>query len=199
MEVQWTKVNNYKFNHKRIATHKGNVGIVAGYNGLIILDIDNPKFQKEFDEKTNTFTVETGSGGRHYYFICGERFARNYYVLGENAGELRVANSQVVIPDSTHPNGTKYKVLKDVEIQSITKQEIQELLGALLKKDTAVVDISRSGDEWKEVCSMIESGYNFEDCDKEMKLLDFKKWIECGEKYRVRTYCNALNQVRGVR
>ena len=64
-EIQWTKKNNYLFNHNRIVEHIGNLGIVCGYGNLIVLDIDNPKHQNKFD-KLETFTVKTGSGGRHY-------------------------------------------------------------------------------------------------------------------------------------
>ncbi len=198
-EMNWTKKNNYPFNHKGIINHKGNLGVVSGYGNLIILDIDNPQFYKEFDEKLDTFTVETGSGGRHYYFICGEPFARNYYVLGEKAGELRVANSQVVIPNSIHPNGNEYKVLNGISIKLITKKQIRELLIGLLKKDEPVVDTSRSGEEWSEVCSMIEAGYNYEDCDKEMRLFGYEKWVNEREGYRVGTYCNALKSFKKVR
>ena len=199
-EIQWTNKNNYSFNHKKIINHKGNFGIVCGYGGLVVLDVDNPQFKKEFDDKTNTFTTETGSGGRHYYFICGKSFLKNYYVLGEGVGELRVSNSQVLIPGCIHPNGKEYKVLRDVKIQHITKIELKELLGDLLNKSSMIsVDNSRSGVEWGEVCSMIQAGYNYEDCDKEMRLLGYDKWINEKESYRVGTYCNALKVFKRVR
>jgi len=56
------------------------------------------------------------------------------------------------------------------------------------------VDISRSGAEWGEVCSMVEGGYNFDDVDREMRLLDFTKWINAGMEYRLYTYCGALRK-----
>ena len=88
---------------------------------------------------------------------------------------------------------------KDVDIKLITKKQIRELLGDLLKKDGRVVDSSRSGVEWSEVCSMVKAGYNYEDCDREMRLFGFEKWIEANLNYRVGTYCRALMAVKGTR
>jgi len=197
-EPQWQKLRNYPFNHKRLELHKGNLGIVAGYGNLIILDIDDLKLIDDFDKKINTFSVKTGSGGRHYYFICGEKFTKSYYVLGNKQGELRCSNSQVVAPGSTHPNGNKYEICNDAPIVFITKAIVKNLLGDLLNK-AKMVDTSRSGVEWGEVCGMVEAGYNFDDTDREMELHDHSKWIESGMAYRVGTYCNALRMWKNSR
>ena len=194
-ELRWQEINNYQYNDKKILTHKSNLGIVCGYGGLVILDIDNIDYVKEFDEKLNTFSVVTGSGGKHYYLICEEKFQKNYYVLKDKVGELRVANSQVVCPGSVHPNGNKYKVVNDVEIKKITKLSLKRILGVLLDK-AETIDTSRSGIEWGEVCSMVEGGYSFDDCDKEMRLFGHTKWIEAGLDYRLYTYCSALKQFK---
>jgi len=195
-EPQWQKVRNYPFDHKKVETHKGNLGIVAGYGNLIILDIDDKSLIEEFDKKMCTFSVKTGSGGRHYYLFCGEPFAKSYYVLGNKQGELRCSNSQVVVPNSIHPNGNKYEVFNEFPIRTVTKGIIKNILGELLDK-TKTVDTSRSGEEWGEVCSMVEAGYNFDDCDREMRLHDYSKWIETGIGYRIGTYCEALKKVKG--
>ena len=194
-EQQWQKLRNYSYIHKRLEVHKGNLGIVAGYGNLVILDIDDLKLIDEFDKKCNTFAVKTGSGGRHYYFYCEEEFEKSYYVLGNKQGELRCSNSQVVIPGSTHPNGNKYEVFNDIEIQTITKKEIRILLGDLLDK-VKIQDTSRSGVEWCEVCQMVEGGYSFDDVDREMRLMDFSKWIESTMEYRLYTYCGALRRCK---
>ncbi len=194
-EPQWQKIRNYPFNHVRLGLHKGNLGIVAGFGSLVILDIDDKNLIDGFDEKINTFSVKTGSGGRHYYFLCGEKFDKNYYVLGNKQGELRVSNSQVVIPNSIHPNGNKYEIFNDAPIRTVTKEIIRIFLGNLLDK-TKIADTSRSGVEWGEVCNMVEGGYNFDDVDREMKLHDYSRWIESGIGYRVGTYCNALKRCK---
>lgn len=194
-EVAWQQFNNYIFFHNKVK-QSTNLGILCGKGGLIVLDIDDEKFVEEFDNKTNTFSVKTGSGKRHYYFICKEEFAKSYYVLKEGAGEVRVKNSQVVIPGSTNPNGKKYEVFKDIPIREITKDELLKITGELLLKDGEITDTTRSGQDWREVCQMIEAGYNFDDCDREMRLFDHSKWIEEGLSYQLGTYCNALQAIK---
>ncbi len=191
-EVEWQHKRNYEFNKFKV--YNGNLGIVAGYGNLIILDIDDKNLIDGFDKKINTFSVQTGSGGRHYYFFCKEKFQKSYYVLGSNKqGELRCSESQVVIPNSTHPNGNKYIIKNNIAISNISKKEIRELLGKLLEK-VKRSDVSRSGVEWKEVCQMVEGGYNFEDVDREMRLMDFSKWINASQEYRLHTYCGAVRR-----
>ena len=190
-EMQWQKIRNYPYDHKRLELHKGNLGIIAGYGNLVILDIDDLKLINEFDKKCNTFSVKTGSGGRHFYFLCEESFQKSYYVLGDKQGELRCTNSQVVCPGSTHPNGNKYEVFNNIPILNISKKDIRIILGKLLEK-THQVDVSRSGIEWGEVLTMVENGYNYDDVDREMRLLDFTKWKEAGMEYRLYTYCGAV-------
>ena len=191
-EMQWQKLRNYHPQHKRLDLHKGNLGIIAGFGNLVILDIDDPNLAKLYD-KLNTFSVKTGSGGRHFYLLCEESFQRSYYILKDKKGELRCSNAQVVVPGSTHPNGNKYEVLKDVPILKMSKKDIRVLLGTLLDK-AEQVDVSRSGAEWAEVCSMVEGGYSFDDVDREMRLLDYSKWIEAGIEYRLYTYCGAVRK-----
>ena len=190
-EMQWQKIRNYPYDHKRLDLHKGNLGIIAGYGKLVILDIDDLKLINEFDKKCKTFSVKTGSGGRHFYFLCEESFQKSYYILGDKQGELRCTNSQVVCPGSTHPNGNKYEVFNDIPILNISKKDIRIILGKLLEK-THQVDVSRSGIEWGEVLTMVENGYNYDDVDREMRLLDFTKWKEAGMEYRLYTYCGAV-------
>lgn len=192
-EMQWQRIRNYPFNHKRLALHNGNLGIVAGFGNLLILDIDDLNLIDEFDKKAKTFSVKTGSGGRHYYYLCDESFAKSYYVLGTKQGELRCSNAQVVCPGSTHPNGNKYEVFNDAPILKMSKKDIRILLGKLLDK-VKQVDVSRSGVEWGEVLTMVEAGYSFDDVDREMRLLDFSKWIEAGIDYRLYTYCGAVRR-----
>ncbi len=194
-EPQWQKIRNYPFDHNKIIHHKGNLGVVAGYGSLIILDIDDKNLIAMYDTRCATFSVKTGSGGRHYYFRCTDKFAKSYYILGNKQGELRCSNSQVVAPNSIHPNGNKYEVFNDGPVRFVTKKEIKRLLGDLLNK-TKTVDTSRSGVEWGEVCSMVQAGYNFDDCDREMRLHEYSKWIESSIGYRVGTYCEALRRCK---
>ncbi len=172
------------------------VGILCGCGNLIVLDIDDIKYMEDFDKKANTFSVKTGGGKRHYYFMCKEQFTNSYYVLSNKAGELRIKNSQVLVPPSPHPSGNKYEVFHDVAIREINKEEIRILIGDLLFKNGNMIDTTRSGQEWREVCSMVSGNYSFDECDNEMRILGYAKWIEAPMSYRIGTYCNAVKFIK---
>lgn len=196
MEFNWQKSCNYKYDEEKLLTHKGNLGIVCGFGGLVVLDIDDKIKVNEFD-KIDTFTVKTGSGGRHLYFKCNQDFKKSIYVL--SCGELRVKNSQVLIPNSIHPNGNKYEVLKDIPIKEVSKNYLKNILINYLKKDENQTDTSRSGQDWREICDMVEAGYNFDEADMEMKLTGSSRWNEESMNYKLSTYCNALNHIKNVK
>lgn len=195
-EFNWQIKSNYPFDSTIIFNHKGNLGIVSGFGGLVVLDIDNTKFVDFFDKKLTTFSIKTGSGGRHYYFICREKFNKNYYVLNKEMGELRVSRSQVVIPGCIHPNGNKYEVFNDSSIQEVDKEFLKHLLDEYLNKEEKYIDTSRSGQDWKDVCEMIEAGYSFDECNKELMLIGSSKWRSETMRYKVVTYCNALKVIK---
>ena len=49
----------------------------------------------------------------------------------KDIGDLRGKKTQVVIPQSIHPSGQPYVVLKDVPIKQISKAELESLLQRL--------------------------------------------------------------------
>ena len=77
----WTEFN-FTWDHPYIQNHienGGNYGVVCGYGGLVVIDVDFPKdpklipnFERVVQEIGNrfppTFTVKTGGGGYHFYF-----------------------------------------------------------------------------------------------------------------------------------
>jgi len=195
-EFNWQTKTNYPYNSSQIQNWKSNLGIVCGFGNLVVLDIDNSKFIEEFDNKLNTFSVKTGSCGRHYYFICGEKFKKNVYILNNNCGELRCSRSQVLIPNCIHPNGNKYEIYNDVPIQKVSKKFLRNLLKEFLNKEEKSTDISRSGQDWKDCCEMIEAGYNFDECNKELMLIGSTRWRTGTLDYKLRTYTNALIAVK---
>lgn len=195
-EVNWTNKNNYSWNDIRLSGHTGNLGVVCGYNNLVVLDIDNCSLTEEFDKKIDSFAVKTGSGGRHYYFICKGKFEKNYYKLKDELGELRISNCQIVCAGSTHPNGNKYEIIKDTEIKEVSEEYFIELLKDYFEKSSSVgskpTDISRSGREWAEVMKLVRKGYTFEQIDKHMQA--FVKWTESPQQYREITYNKATEE-----
>jgi archaellum biogenesis ATPase FlaH len=132
IEKEWEKTNNYVFNDNNITNWIGNIGIVTGFGSLIVLDIDNKDLLSEIN--FNTLTVETGSGGKHFYFICKDKFEQSYFRLQDNGGELRVQTSYILTPNSIHPNGNTYKIINSTNILEISKDELLRKIGKLLIK-----------------------------------------------------------------
>lgn len=46
-------------------------GVCCGYGALIIIDADSPKIEEVIENHfPRTFVVKTGSGKKHFYFLC---------------------------------------------------------------------------------------------------------------------------------
>lgn len=93
-----------------------NWGVATGKSsGVFVVDIDPKNGGDETWKKLTatekpfkTWTVTTGSGGKHYYFkYPAKGIVRNRPIA---AGiDTRGENGQVVAPPSIHPNGTPYR------------------------------------------------------------------------------------------
>lgn len=101
-----------------------NVGIATGTrSGFFVLDVD-PKnggdatlaeFEAEHGKMPDTYLVETGSGGRHYYFSMPEDFEPNNSAGRLGPGlDIRGNGGQVVAPSSVSGEGS-YRVLSDTD------------------------------------------------------------------------------------
>ena len=105
----------------------GNYGIVGGFGDLIIIDFDDKEFEKEYiDKLPETFTVRTGSGGTHLYYEAIEN--KSFKILNEKKDtlvDIQGDGKQVVCPNSIHPNGKKYQVIKDISIAKIKRELLQ--------------------------------------------------------------------------
>lgn len=154
IEKAWTTTANYKFNDPRLLLHikqGGNYGVVTGFGNLAVLDCDNEDFVKAaINELPQTFTVKTGGGGSHLYFICTDLkekivFQKN---KGKNHfGELQSYGEQVVGPNSTHENGNKYSILLDIEIANIPYLDIKKRLVKFL--DLNEKESKTESESWK--------------------------------------------------
>ena len=99
---------------------RNNVGIATGGPArLVILDVD-PKdggfdsldeLLAEHGTLPQTPTVETGSGGRHYYFAApeGSEILRNSASKLGKGLDIRGEGGQVVAPPSMHASGNAYR------------------------------------------------------------------------------------------
>ena len=107
--------------------HKGNIGITTGpASGVIVLDIDDlEQFKRICEEKSltvpETFTVRTGGGGEHKYYIYptdGNRYGNRSHRLDKvGVFDVRGIGGQVVAPGSVHlETGNTYHVVNDKDI-----------------------------------------------------------------------------------
>jgi len=129
IEANWVK-NSYSYNEIMPWVEKSNnYGVLCGVNGLTVLDIDDPELLDDAKLLPPTFTVKTGSGGYHLYYIIKDM--KRKVVLENDVkhyGEFQHNGSMVVGPSSIHPNGNRYEVISDYPIQEIGMDKIQFII-----------------------------------------------------------------------
>lgn len=138
-EKEWP-TKNIKYNSPELLTHianGGNYGIIGGgEKNLIILDFDDKTIQEEIIKKLpNTFTIKTGSGLLHKYFFSDK--SESFKIFNKNFDtiiDIQGKGKQVVGPDSIHPNGNKYEIIDNSNIEYIDYAEIKALLEPYNKK-----------------------------------------------------------------
>ncbi len=199
-ENEWQK-KGYEYNDAKLLNHikTNNYGVIGGYGNLRIIDCDTKEFADEMEKDINTLTIKTGSGLKHLYIRTD--YDKNH-VFKEGVGELRAKNYQVVGDGSTHPNGKKYEIVKDLPIKYIPADELKEIIKPYLRpeiKATATAankqrDETRSGKEWRKIIKLIAKGLPKEQVFKEMEV--YAKWSSAPEQYQELTYKKALEYVK---
>lgn len=110
-----------------------NYGVLCGHGGLAVPDADSPELEEAIEKNLpETLTVQTGSGGKHYYYFCGE--VRKRILLeryGEHFGEVQSHGQMVVGPGSIHPNGQRYEIIKDAPIVEVSYDALTDALRPL--------------------------------------------------------------------
>lgn len=123
-EVQYTR--------EELSTWKGNIGFACGYDNIIVLDIDNKQKCAELhiDPYVDTYTVETGSGGYHFYYKVPDCPVMRIFDPRDDThiADVQALGTYVVSPPSTHPNGNPYIVLNDMPILELTMAELKSML-----------------------------------------------------------------------
>lgn len=139
-EEDWTGKNNYKHNKEDFEKHLkggGNYGVACGHGDLVVIDCDEEEVEEAVKEHLpDTFTVETGGGGHHFYYVC-EDLDKPIRLKEEKMGDLgdvQYKGKQVVGPNSTHPSGNKYEVVNDLEIAAVKAEEIRFALRNFIKQ-----------------------------------------------------------------
>lgn len=96
-----------------------NIGIVTGpESGILVLDVDGKRGEEsliEFERRgfhiPDTYTVRTGGGGQHIYFLWPEGAAvRNSQSRIAPGLDIRGQGGYVVAPPSLHASGARYEI-----------------------------------------------------------------------------------------
>lgn len=165
IEKEWQKKNNYSCEDIRLKNHiknGGNYGILTGIGNLIVLDFDTKEAWEEWKDKLpKTFTTKTATKGLpHLYYFCETE--ANFPVKtkeGKTLLDVKGIGGQVVAPGS-QINEKKYEIYKDMEINWLPTEKLEELK----KQRTTKIDIkstlegvpegSRNDSLFKLACSL---------------------------------------------
>ncbi|WP_419659687.1 hypothetical protein Dvar_00120 [Desulfosarcina variabilis str. Montpellier] len=129
-----------------------NVGNATGpASGCIVLDIDDhaafdATCNKEGWTTPNTYTVETGSGGRHLYFQYPKAGNYGNRACKAQGFDIRGTGGQVVAPGSIHPDtGKPYRIVKDIPMVP-APQWLLDLYKEVSKQATDTKNHTAGGD-----------------------------------------------------
>lgn len=129
----WVTSNNFKYSEKEFKEHVKTaqaIGVLGGYGKLAVVDADCEEVAKEVMFKLpKTFTVKTGSGKWHFYYIVPD-LKKTIKMIKDKVhyGEVQFMGAQALAPGSKHPNGNFYEVLHDEEIAEINKEKLETVL-----------------------------------------------------------------------
>lgn len=143
-EKDWQNTANYNYEALKLKEHinkETNYGVLGGYGNLCIIDCDLEQAIHAVEKDLpKTFSVKTGRGGRHFYYICKdlEKPIRLKDTHAGDIGDVQSKGKQVVGPGSLHQNGNTYKVHDDLPIAETTASDIRfALRNFLIKKQKA--------------------------------------------------------------
>ena len=141
----WNGENNYLWDSHNVQQHTGNIGVVCGIGGLVVLDFDHEEFLwKIAPLLPRTFTVRTPNKKLlHYYYILEEFITKRemiatsrikMYGLDMGDGQkqatlldIQAARSGVLCPPSII-NRTYYDVFTPVPIATISILSLKSIL-----------------------------------------------------------------------
>tara|TARA_R100000808_G_scaffold21624_1_gene46740 strand:+ start:2946 stop:5105 length:2160 start_codon:yes stop_codon:yes gene_type:complete len=128
-EKSWQKDSNYNYNSQELVRHLdagGNIGVIAGYGNLLVIDADTLKIaNKVKDVLSPTFSVRSGRGF-HFYYICSDLHNLKQIKIcdGDSPSHVFPRDHQVLVPPSIHPSGRRYEIDQDLAIAPISAEDI---------------------------------------------------------------------------
>jgi len=144
----------------------GNYGVLGGgEKNLIIVDFDDEKIQEEIVKKLpETFTVQTGSGLLHKYFFSNK--CDSFKIFNkemDTLADVQGKGKQVVGAGSTHPNGSKYKIVEDKKINYLDYNELKAILEPYNKKKKKEKELPKIQTFDANILDEIKSSISIED------------------------------------
>lgn len=106
-------------NVKKYKSSANNIGILTGIpSNIVVVDVEAKnldywnKLVEENGGLETTFTVQTGTGGRHYYYKYDDRFTDIINGPLIKIGDFRTTGGQIVMAGSTnYSTGEMYMVM----------------------------------------------------------------------------------------
>lgn len=140
LEEGWLHDVNYHWNCPRLREHVEsgqNIGFVCGKGGVVVIDTDHPELTSYAHKMLpRTFTVQTGRGGLHFYFISNleRKVILEREVEGKSVhfGEIQY-NTGCTCPPSVHANDRSYRIVVDDGIARISKDKLLDLKTGIFK------------------------------------------------------------------
>ena len=138
-EKDWTTTANYAFDDAKLQSAldaDSNYGVMCGIGGIVVIDADTKELADAVVEKGlgDTFTVRSGSGGHHFYYLCDTAMTTIPLERdGVHRGDLK-CNGCVVGPGSLHPNGERYKVENDAPIMHVDAERIYAAIDGYIRQ-----------------------------------------------------------------
>jgi len=146
---KWVEFN-YPYNHPAIQSHikaGKNYGVVCGYGNLVVIDVDYPKNEekiKNFEEVVRkleselpaTFTVKSGGGGLHFYYVTTREIQSTNIEIDGIHIDIQSKGKQVVGANCIHPTTKKrYEIVKNVDIAKINVFDLYLFFTPLLRTE----------------------------------------------------------------
>ena len=128
-------------------------GLMGGFKELMIVDADNDNVFNAFYQHHDSLTGETGNGKHLFFVVPGlqksialqeidEENSTPGEIVLKNVGHITSKGRMVVGPNCLHynqvgpqkyePSGKRYKIVKDVEIKTITEKQLMVIIDPFL-------------------------------------------------------------------
>jgi hypothetical protein len=157
-ETNWQK-NSYTFKQIHQYFPKENYGVICGED-VRVLDDDSPHkglitlFLQHFGETFRVrdhlyFKFDNGHSNKIIFEHKSLLFPDSKGTLSPHLGELQGSNTYVVGPGSTHPDGTKYEIIKDLPIVTISYDKFVEVFNEYFKEKKQKIIRNHKPSDWK--------------------------------------------------